>query len=135
VTVFRGLDTSLLGMDLNRVADVTDLPVADLTPAGASKVERGIRAYDAAHAERIVSMLWDERLEPCPTEEDLEPSPALPTAAPPASPSAAPDAGAVPTDGTPTSAAPTTSEPSTSAPTSQRATATLEPGVDCREAP
>ncbi len=135
VTVFRGLDTSLLGMDLNRVADVTDLPVADLTPAGASKVERGIRAYDAAHAERIVSMLWDERLEPCPTEEDLEPSPALPTAAPPASPSAAPDAGAVPTDGAPTSAAPTTSEPSTSAPTSQRATATLEPGVDCREAP
>ena len=135
VTVFRGLDTSLLGMDLNRVADVTDLPVADLTPAGASKVQRGIDANDGEHAERIVSMLWDERLEPCPTEEDLEPAPALPTASPPASPSAVPDASAATTSAAPTSAAPTTSAPSTSAPTSQRATATLEPGVDCREAP
>jgi serine/threonine protein phosphatase PrpC len=131
VTVFRGLDTSLLGMDLNRVADVTDLPVADLTPAGASKVQRGIEADDAAHAERIVSMLREQRLPLCPpAEDDPEPSTASPTAAPPPPASTAPDAEAAPeAEGTPTSAAPTTS-----APTSQRATATLEPGVDCREA-
>jgi PPM family protein phosphatase len=126
VTVYRGLDTSLLGMDLNRVADVTDLPVADLTPAGASKVQRGIAADDAAHAERIVSSLLEQRLPPCPTEEDVESEPPAPTTTP--APTPAPD-GAAPTD-----AAPAPPEPTTPAPTSQRATATPEPGVDCREA-
>jgi hypothetical protein len=117
-------------MDLNRVSDVTDLSVADLTPAGASKVQRGIDANDAAHAERIVSMLREQRLPLCPAvEDDPEPSLASPTAPPSASPSTVPDA-----DAAPTSAAPTPSAPTTSAPTSQRATATLEPGVDCREA-
>jgi PPM family protein phosphatase len=131
VTVFRGLDTSLLGMDLNRVSDVTDLAVADLTPAGASKVQRGIDATDAAHAQSIVSKLRDQRLPLCPAvEDDPEPSPASPTASPSASPSTVPDAGAAPTSAEPSAPAPTTS-----APTSQRATATLEPGVDCREAP
>jgi protein phosphatase len=129
VTVFRGLDTSLLGVDLNQVSGVTDLPVADLTPAAASKVERGIDATDAEHAERIVSMLREQRLPLCPAvEDDPAPSPAAPTTTPPASPPPAPD-GAAPTDAAPTDAAPTTP-----APTSQRATATLEPGVDCREA-
>jgi protein phosphatase len=124
VTVFRGLDTSLLGMDLNRVADVTDLPVADLTPAAASKVQRGIDATDGEHAERIVSMLREQRLPLCPSGEE-EPEPPAPTTAP--APTPAPD-GAAPTD-----AAPTPPEPTTPAPTSQRATATPEPGVDCRE--
>jgi protein phosphatase len=128
VTVYRGLDTSLLGMELNRVADVTDLPVADLTPAGASKVQRGIDADDAAHAERIVTSLRAERLPLCPTEEDVEPEPLTPPAAPAPTPAPAPD-GAAPTD-----AAPAPPEPTTPAPTSQRATATPEPGVDCREA-
>ncbi|WP_448610836.1 PP2C family protein-serine/threonine phosphatase [Geodermatophilus sp. URMC 60] len=127
VTVFRGLDTSLLGMELNRAADVTDLAVADLTPAGASKVERGIAARDAAHAESIVSKLRDQRLPLCPDEEDAEPAPLAPTGSP--TPAPAPDASAAPTG-----AAPTPPEPTTSAPTSRRATATPEPGVDCREA-
>jgi serine/threonine protein phosphatase PrpC len=145
VTVFRGLDTSLLGMDLNQVSDVTDLPVADLTPAGASKVQRGIDAIDAEHAERIVSMLREQRLPLCPAvEEEPEPSPASPTAPPPDGASTVPDAAAAPTDAAsatsapttsaPTTPAPTTPAPTTPAPTSQRATATLEPGVDCREA-
>jgi protein phosphatase len=130
VTVYRGLDTSLLGMELNQVSDVTDLAVADLTPAGASKVQRGIAATDAAHAERIVTMLREQRLPLCPAvEEEPEPSAASPTPPPPATPSPAPDAGAAPTG-----AAPTTAAPTTAAPTSQRATTTLEPGVDCREA-
>ncbi|SNS57392.1 protein phosphatase [Geodermatophilus pulveris] len=133
VTVFRGLETSLLGMDLNRVSSVTDLPVADLTPAGASKVERGIEATDAGHAERIVAMLRDQRLQPCPPPEEPEPTPSPSPALPSAAPATPPDPavpGAVPTDGVP--ATPT---PTTAAPTSPRATATLEPGVDCREAP
>ncbi|SDO04964.1 PP2C family serine/threonine-protein phosphatase [Geodermatophilus sp. DSM 45219] len=132
VTVYRGLDTSLLGMDLNRVADVTDLPVADLTPAGASKVQRGIEATDAEHAERIVSMLREQRLPLCPVEEDVAPSPAVPTPAPP-SPAPLPDAGAAPTSAAP-SAVPTPAAPTTAEPTPTRATPTLEPGVDCREA-
>jgi protein phosphatase len=127
VTVYRGLDTSLLGMDLNRVADVTDLPVADLTPAGASKVQRGIEATDAEHAQRIVSSLLGQRLPLCPTEEDAEPEPPAPTTAPAPTPPPTPD-GAAPTD-----AAAVPPEPTTPAPTSQRATATQEPGVDCRE--
>jgi serine/threonine protein phosphatase PrpC len=129
VTVFRGLDTSLLGMDLNQVSDVTDLPVADLAPAAASKVQRGIDATDAAHAQRIVSNLREERLEPCPTEEDVEPATVAPTAPPSPSPTPAPD-GAAPTD-----AAPTPPEPTTPAPTSTQPTRTYEPGVDCREVP
>lgn len=129
VTVYRGLDTSLLGWELNRVADVTDLAVADLTPAGASKAERGIAADDAAHAQRIVSMLREQRLEPCPTEEDVDPAPALPTTSPSPTTSPTPEVGAAPTD-----AVPTTPEPTTSAPTSTRSTRTYEPGVDCREA-
>ncbi|MGR6966720.1 PP2C family protein-serine/threonine phosphatase [Geodermatophilus sp. URMC 61] len=129
VTVFRGLDTSLLGMDLNRVADVTDLAVADLTPAAASKAQRGIPAADAAHAERIVSNLREERLEPCPSEEDVEPSTVAPTATPSPSPTPAPDVGAAPSGAAPTPPAPTTAAPTTTQPTR-----TYEPGVDCREA-
>jgi PPM family protein phosphatase len=116
-------------MDLSQVADVTDLAVADLTPAAASKAQRGIPAVDAAHAERIVANLREERLEPCPTEEDVEPATVAPTAPPSPSPTPAPD-GAAPTD-----AAPTPPEPTTPAPTSTQPTRTYEPGVDCREAP
>jgi PPM family protein phosphatase len=131
VTVYRGLDTSLLGVELNRVADVTDLPVADLTPAGASKVQRGIAADDAAHAERIVTSLLDQRLPPCPVEEDVEPEPLPPAAAP--TPTPTPTPAPAPDGAAPTDAAPVLPEPTTPAPTSTRATATPEPGVDCRE--
>jgi protein phosphatase len=127
VTVFRGLDTSLLGMDLNRVSDVTDLPVADLTPAAASKAQRGIPAADAAHAQRIVSNLREQRLPLCPTEEDVEPATVAPTVPPSPSPTPTPD-GTAPTD-----AAPVPPEPTTPAPTSTQPTRTFEPGVDCRE--
>ncbi|TFV57562.1 serine/threonine-protein phosphatase [Geodermatophilus sp. DF01-2] len=129
VTVFRGLDTSLLGMDLNQVADVTDLPVADLTPAGANKVARGIEATDAVHAERIVTMLLEQRLPLCPAaDEDAEPSAATPTPSPAAPGAPSPNGSAAPTPAAPTTAPPTT------APTTERFTTTLEPGVDCREA-
>jgi peptidyl-prolyl cis-trans isomerase B (cyclophilin B) len=94
-------------VDLNQVSDVTDLPVADLTPAAASKVQRGIDATDAEHAERIVATLRGQRLPLCPAvEDDPAPSAAAPTPAPPASPPPAPD-GVAPTDAAPTDAAPT----------------------------
>jgi PPM family protein phosphatase len=120
VTVFRGLDTSLLGVDLNRVADVTDLAVADLTQADASRVRRGIEADDAGHADRIVTMLRQQRLPVCPDPEEA----AATSSAAPTTATATPD-GQVP---------PVPTEPTETAPTSERTTTPPEPGVDCREA-
>ncbi|MGY1690162.1 PP2C family protein-serine/threonine phosphatase [Geodermatophilus sp. SYSU D01105] len=122
VAVFRGIDTALLGVDLNQVSDVTDLAVGDLTQADASKVRRGIEATDGAHAERIVAMLRDSRLPVCPSADEEEGGTALsasPTPTPPA-----PDGEATPSE---------SAEP-TEAPTTTERTATPEPGVDCREA-
>ncbi|MGY2127817.1 PP2C family protein-serine/threonine phosphatase [Blastococcus sp. SYSU DS0617] len=116
VAVFRGLDVSLLGLDLFRVDQDADLPVTDLTPAARNRVQGGITADDADHAERIVSALRDQRLELCPTEDD-EP------------------ADAAPTDGEPTdeAGAPGTPGRTTAAATSTAATSSSRPGVDCRE--
>jgi PPM family protein phosphatase len=127
VTVFRGIDTALLGVDLNRAADVTDLAVGDLTQADASKVRRGIDATDGDHADRIVAMLRAQRLPACPSED----ADSLPTATPTPTPTPAPDG--VPAPGglvPPTVPAETTSE----ATASERTTPAPEPGVDCREA-
>ncbi|MFW3171530.1 PP2C family protein-serine/threonine phosphatase [Geodermatophilus sp. CPCC 206100] len=121
VTVFRGLDTSLLGLDLNRVSDVTDLAVADLTQADASRVRRGIDATDAGHADRIVTMLRDQRLPVCPDPEEAA-----------ASSTAAQSSATVTPDGQVPPVVP--AEPTEAAPTSQRTTPAPEPGVDCREA-
>jgi protein phosphatase len=129
VTVFRGLDTAVLGMDLNRVSDVTDLAVEDLTQADASKVRRGIDANDDAHAERIVDMLRGQRLPVCPTEEEgygtlsATPTPTLPTPTLPA-----PGGELTPAPGGLGTGTP--AETTGAAPTQ-----TPEPGVDCREAP
>ncbi|SFL63156.1 PP2C family protein-serine/threonine phosphatase [Geodermatophilus ruber] len=133
VAVYRGIDASLLGMELNRVAAVTDLDVADLTPADTSKVRRGIEATDGAHADRIVAMLEEQSLpvcadlepptEPAPTSEAAPTTEAAPS--PPPGPEPAPGAnGAEPG----ISAAPTDTTPPVAPPTK-----TLEPGVDCRE--
>jgi PPM family protein phosphatase len=122
VTVFRGIDTALLGVDLNRAADVTDLTVDDLTQADASKVRRGIEATDGDHADRIVAMLRDSRLPVCPDEEASGRS--LSTSPSPTQP--APNGEATPSAG---------AEPSESAePTTAQRSKTPEPGVDCREA-
>ncbi|MGY1637129.1 PP2C family protein-serine/threonine phosphatase [Geodermatophilus sp. SYSU D00742] len=132
VTVFRGIDTALLGVDLNRVSDVTDLSVADLTQADASKVRRGIEADDGDHADRIVAMLRDQRLPVCPAEDTTGGRSASASAAPTPS-TLAPDGGALPAPGEPvppTVPAETTSE----ATTSERSAPAPEPGVDCREA-
>jgi protein phosphatase len=133
VAVFRGLDVSLLGLDLFRLDRDADLPVTDLTPAARNRVVSGITADDADDAARIVSALRDQRLRPCPTGEDDEP--AVPTGSPPdegspdgavpgALPSAFPAPGVEP--GTPDSSAATS--------TSAATTSSSRPGVDCREA-
>jgi hypothetical protein len=132
VAVFRGLDVSLLGLELFRLDRDTDLPVTDLTPAARNRVQGGITADDADHAARIVSALRDQRLEPCAAAEDEEPA-ASATPTPTPAPGALPSAPAVP--GAPTST-PQAGTPETSAGTSTSAatTSSSRPGVDCREA-
>jgi PPM family protein phosphatase len=134
VAVFRGLDVSLLGLELFRLDRDADLPVTDLTPAARNRVQGGITADDADHAARIVSALRDQRLEPCATAEDEEPAgSATPTPTPTPAPGALPSTPAVP--GAPTST-PQAGTPETSAGTSTSAatTSSSRPGVDCREA-
>ena len=129
VAVFRGLDVSLLGLDLFRVDRDADLPVADLTAAARNRVRGGITADDSDDAARIVSALRDQRLQPCPTAEDEEPADtAAPTPTPTPTPGAAPSTPAVP--GTPGSSTP---ESSAASRTSAGTTSSSRPGVDCRE--
>jgi protein phosphatase len=145
VAVFRGLDVSLLGLDLYRVDQDADLPVTDLTLAARNRVQGGITADDAADADRIVSALRDQRLPACRTAEDE------PAETPAPTPEPTPE-GAVPTpDGTvpgevpPAPATetappavpggePAPTESSPDAGTSAATTPSSRPGVDCREA-
>ncbi|SDF97983.1 protein phosphatase [Blastococcus aurantiacus] len=129
VAVFRGLDVSLLGLDLFRVDRDADLPVTDLTPAARNRVEGGITADDSEHAARIVSALRDQRLEPCPAAEDEEPAD---DAEPTPTPTPAPVPGALPS--APATAEPSTPESSAGTSTSAATTSSSRPGVDCREA-
>lgn len=144
VAVFRGLDVSLLGLDLYRVDQDADLPVTDLTPAARNRVQGGITADDASDADRIVAALRDQRLPACRTAEDEDAGSAEPTApspgtpVPPADGAAPPAPGAVPTTAAPDPAGPgaqpTTPQSSPDAGTSAATTPSSRPGVDCREA-
>ncbi|RBY75885.1 protein phosphatase [Blastococcus sp. TF02-09] len=131
VAVFRGLDVSLLGLDLFRVDRDADLPVADLTAAARNRVQGGITADDSDDAARIVSALRDQRLQPCPTAEDEEPAD---TAAPTPTPTPSPTPGAAPsTPAVPGAPGSSTPESSTESRTSAGTTSSSRPGVDCRE--
>jgi protein phosphatase len=158
VGVFRGLETSVVGLDLFRLDEATSLAVGDLTPAARSRVRNGITADDAEDAERILEALHDYRLPVCrvtpepadsgptPTETSAPSSPADPTA------TRTPAAGATPgrsattapartsvepapaVTGRPTESSTTTTDSSTSeAETSASGTLSGEPGVTCRE--
>jgi len=147
VGVFRGLNTSILGLDLYRLDEETPLAVGDLYPATRSRVVRGIPADDAADADRILDALREERLPPCgtqlPSTDGTAPPAATEESAPTSGSASATDSsspgfpepeprvtdGAAPT-GTPTDSAATSTETAT---TSASETATGEPGVDCRE--
>jgi protein phosphatase len=131
VTVFRGLNVSILGLDLYRVDEVTDLFVADLQHDVRKRVQNGITADDAAEAERIVDTLRDELLPLCPEDDGGvgkgpggttggTTAPRPPTAEGTATPPA--DSGTA-----------TPSAPADTSSASGRATKSSEPGVDCRE--
>ncbi|MGY1753933.1 PP2C family protein-serine/threonine phosphatase [Blastococcus sp. SYSU D01042] len=143
VAVFRGLDVSLLGLDLYRVDQDADLPVTDLTPAARNRVQGGITADDAADADRIVSALRDQRLPACRTAEEEAAEEAAPTetapsaTTPPADPAAPTDGAAPPVPGTTPAPEPTPApapETSADAGTTAATTPSSRPGVDCREA-
>ncbi|PRY47651.1 protein phosphatase [Geodermatophilus tzadiensis] len=128
VAVFRGFNTDLLGLDLYRVDDVTDITLDDLSSYDQNSVRRGIEAGDAADAQRIVDELRTMALPACPSSPAAGSSAsAAPTSEPLPLPEAAPGTGAAPS----TPATPTTTSPTT---TSSAPTSTPEPGVDCREA-
>ncbi|TFV45985.1 PP2C family serine/threonine-protein phosphatase [Blastococcus sp. TF02A_35] len=131
VAVFRGLDVSVLGLDLYRLDRGTDLAVSDLTPAARNRVRDGITADDSGHADRILEALHDQRLPLCRTSA---PGTAGATATPALPQEPSPTAPQEPVPGDPaltTTPAPAeTTTPSSSA----RTTTSSEPGVNCREA-
>ncbi len=146
VGVFRGLNTSIVGLDLYRLDEETPLAVDDLNAAARSRVTRGITADDAADAERILDALHEERLPPCRAElppEDGEAttspsdsaSPTASTASPTREPAPrSPGSATSTTAATGRSTAPATSEtPTPTTTTSTSATPDGEPGEDCRE--
>jgi protein phosphatase len=155
VGVFRGLNTSIVGLDLYRLDEETSLAVSDLTPAARSRVTRGITADDAADADRILDALREQRLPLCPPAEEppadgtasapatrSTPRSSTGAAASTATPGTRSSAVTGPSAAAPGTAAATSTPPSASTPPSTSASATAsadrtserEPGVDCREA-
>jgi protein phosphatase len=130
VAVFRGFDTELLGMDLYRVDDVTDIALDDLSSYDQNNVRRGIDAGDADDAQRIVDDLHAAALPECPSPS-AEPSPQSSPEPTPEPSLPAPD-GAAPAPETGAAPAPTTTTTATT--TSSTPTTAPEPGVGCREA-
>jgi protein phosphatase len=130
VAVFRGFDTELLGMDLYRVDDVTDIALDDLSSYDQNNVRRGIDAGDADDAQRIVDDLHAAALPECPSPS-AEPTPQSSPEPTPEPSLPAPD-GAAPAPETGAAPAPTTTTTATT--TSSTPTTAPEPGVGCREA-
>jgi protein phosphatase len=110
VAVYRGFNADLLGLDLYRVDDVTDIPLDDLTSYDQNSVRQGIEAGDAGDAQRIVDDLQAAAVPECDRRGSGE-------AAPSGAPSIDTDAGST---GISTSAGAPTASP--------------EPGEPCREA-
>jgi protein phosphatase len=141
VSVFRGMNVSLAGLDLYHVDESTDLAVRDLTPAARNRVTQGITATSGTDAHRILSALRAQRLPVCPTGDgstattSASSSPTAPSSgsAPATGGDAGPASGSAPA---PASSASPTSAPSTDTlPASGfTSSSTGEPGVDCREA-
>ncbi|MCV2491232.1 protein phosphatase 2C domain-containing protein [Geodermatophilus sp. YIM 151500] len=140
VGVFRGLDVSVVGLDLYRLDEATTLAVTDLTPAARNRVRGGITASDAGDAQRILDALRDQRLPLCRARTDDDSAatsaPPSPTAADPTATAPVPDGATDPTLPAPpaTDAPAPDTAPSETAPAPTRAAPSLEPGVDCREA-
>jgi PPM family protein phosphatase len=133
VAIFQGLDASIVGVELYRLDQATELATADLTQAARSRVSGGINASDQGDAQRILENLRDQRLPLCRSGSGTVPSTAASTSSSTASPAASPSttfdpaATAAPT---PTPSPATTTGSATSTGQSRSG----EPGVDCREA-
>jgi PPM family protein phosphatase len=149
VGVFRGVNTSIVGLELYRLDEETPLAVSDLQPIARSRVSRGIPADDAADADRILERLRDDRLPVCPTQlpSTGDASPPAASESPttsasgtatgtasgtrsPATGPARPSAGSPERSATDSTTPPSTTEAPT---TSASETPADEPGVDCRE--
>jgi protein phosphatase len=143
VAVFRGLDASIVGLDLYRLDETTDLALADLTPAARNRVRSGITAADSSDVDRILEALRDQRLPPCPAEKEDEEAAGGSGASASASRSPGRTTGSTPADATGTrTTAPTRSTSpagsgsaggSVSRTSEARTTTPLEPGEGCRE--
>jgi PPM family protein phosphatase len=156
VAVFQGLDASVVGVDLYRLDEATELATTDLKQAARSRVAVGINASDRDDVPRILSNLRDQQLPVCdttpstssatasstaagadssagapaaPTDPTAPVDPAVPGAAPATDPALDPTA--VPTL-VPTTAPTASATPSTATGTERSRSG--EPGVDCREA-
>ncbi|WP_347058736.1 PP2C family serine/threonine-protein phosphatase [Blastococcus sp. HT6-30] len=131
VAVYRGLDASVLGMDLYRLDRGTDLAVTDLVPAARSRVRDSITADDSGDADRILAALEDQRLPLCRTAANSDATqPGLPQSPPVAAPTTAQE----PVPGEPALPEVPVTEETTTTPSSARTTSSSEPGVNCREA-
>jgi PPM family protein phosphatase len=140
VAIFRGVDASVVGLNLYRLDETTDLSLSDLEPAARNRVRGGIAAVDPSDAARILDALRAQRLPLCPSQDttangssattSATPTPPQPAGGTPAVATTAPSAATHPTP--PSDSASGTA--GTSGSSATRTTASLEPGEDCREA-
>lgn len=132
VGVFRGLNASLVGLELYRLEESTGMSTTDLTQAARSRVTDGIAASDRADADRILDNLRGQRLPLCRTATS---STASASSAAPSSPAGVPAATTAADPGAPEpTAAPTETGTTTASATGTTRSRSGEPGVDCREA-
>jgi protein phosphatase len=61
VTIFRGVQADIPGVDLSHAYETTDVQVSDLDSYSARSVQQGIGASDVHDAERTVQRLADNR--------------------------------------------------------------------------
>jgi len=129
VAVYRGFNADLLGLDLYRVDDVTDLPLDDLTSYDQNSVRQGIDAGDADDARRIVDDLQAAAVPECETGSGRATSSASPSSAAPSIETGAGRTG-ISTSAGSTAAGSSAADSSTA----DSSTAGSEPGEPCREA-
>ncbi len=69
VTIYRGLDASLPGVRLNEPYRQSDIELSQLRRTDRDTIRDGLEADDLADAERIVTNLAADAVDPCPAED------------------------------------------------------------------
>jgi protein phosphatase len=82
VAVYRGVSGSVLGLDLFRLSEHTDLPVSALPDFEQAKVSDTIPASSQSDAERIVQSLREQACTAATPSPTTTPSPRRPSARP-----------------------------------------------------